>query len=342
MLDIYHFGRGVGECSLVKLPDDTWIVIDSFVDDGVPVAKAFLEGKGIPLSNVKLICLTHWHDDHVRGASKLLSLCESAQIAIPMLMAKDEFKAFLASRELNSTGTFSSGVNELFEILKTLKGRGCAPLFCLSNRVIWRSSGGSIESLSPSDSDIGEFLLNIPEWSRNFDVSGRIPIPNRNDTSVALVIETLDVKAVFGADLEIRTEDSGWQGVCDKAWQGRGEAGFFKIPHHGSPNADYEPCWTNILKTNVVAVLSPYGRGRTKRPSDDDIQRIRGRTKLAFSSCLLGWKRPGKLHRTVEKTLLESGIQIWEEPKNSGVVHTSYCPEKREWNTVVQAPAGAL
>lgn len=342
MLDIYHFGKGVGECSLVKLPDGTWIIIDSFVDDGVPVAKSFLDAKGIPLASVKLICLSHWHDDHVRGSSELFNLCSSAEIAIPMLMAKDEFKAFLDARELDPSSTFSSGVNELFGILKTLKERGKRPILCCNNKVIWRSSGGVVESLSPSDADIGDFLVNISEWSRSFDASGRIPSPNRNDTSVAMVVDAHNVKAVFGADLEIRKEDSGWQAVCDKSWQNRGQAGFFKIAHHGSPNADYEPFWQKVLEANVVAVLSPYGRGRTKRPSEDDIKRIKNRTNLAFSSCLLGWRKPSQLHRTVEKTLSESGIQIWEEPKNSGVVHTSYCPEKQTWNTVVQAPAGML
>lgn len=342
MLDIFHFGRGVGECTLVRLPDDTWIVIDSFIDGGVPVAKSFLESRDVSLDSVKLICLSHWHDDHVKGSAELVRSCGHAEVAVPLVMVKDEFKAFLGAREIISDSAFSSGVTELYGILTALRERGKVPKRCAANKVLWRSAGGEVECLSPSDADINEFLAAIPQWSQTFDIAGRIPAPNRNDTSVALVVASDDVMAIFGADLEIRKSDSGWQAVCEQAWQGRGQAGFFKIPHHGSPNAHYEPCWDDILEANVLAVLSPYGRGPTKRPSEADILRIKQRTHLAFSSCLLGWRKPVGLHRSVEKTLADSGIQIWEEPKNSGVVHSSYCPQSLAWSTKYQAPAGPL
>lgn len=332
----------MGECSLIKLPDDTWAIIDSFLDEGVPVAKAFLEAQGIPLSQVSLICLTHWHDDHVRGASILTELCDQAVIALSIVMVKDEFKAFLDSRVIGRDSLFTSGVNELFDILKILSDRGTRPKFCSSNRVLLRGQAFTVECLSPSDADIGEFLASMPQWSNSFDGEGRIPIPNRNDTSVAVVVESGKARALFGADLEVRSKDSGWQAVCEQSWQSRGVANFFKIPHHGSPNAHYDPCWSDLLESNILAVLSPYGRGRTKRPSPQDIDRIKKNTGFGFSSCLLGWTKPKQMHRTVEKTLSEAGIQIWEEPKNSGVVHCSYVQHSNSWVTKTQAPAGPL
>lgn len=342
MLDIYHFGRGVGECSLIKLPDETWAIIDSFIDGGVPVAKSFLEAQGVPLSRVSLICLTHWHDDHVRGAAVLTELCDQAAVALSMVMVKDEFKAFLDSRVIGRDSSFTSGVNELFDILRILSDRGHRPKFCGSNRVLLRGDEFAIECLTPSDADVGEFLAQMPQWCRSFDADGRIPIPNRNDTSVAVVVESGDARALFGADLEVRNRDSGWQAVCEQSWQKRGFANFFKIPHHGSPNAHYDPCWSDLLEPNILAVLSPYGRGKTKRPSTQDIDRIKQHTNLSYSSCLLGWNKPKQLHRTVEKTLSEAGIQIWEEPKNSGVVHCSYTQASNCWVTKTQSPAGAL
>ena len=84
-----------------------------------------------------------------------------------------------------------------------------------------------------------------------------------------------------------------------------GKASVFKVPHHGSDDADVPEVWERMLDPEPFAVLAPWRRGRGLLPTSHDVQRILSRTPHACASAKPGSsarKRPGTVSRTVRST----------------------------------------
>jgi len=66
-----------------------------------------------------------------------------------------------------------------------------------------------------------------------------------------------------------------------------GLASVIKIAHHGSPNGDHPDVWASIVvKQDPIAVLTAYTPGKTGRPSVEDIDRLKSRTKHVYYTSL--------------------------------------------------------
>ena len=73
-LEVSLFGPGVGEAACVHLGQGKWLLIDSCLNpnSGEPASLEYLKSLGVnPASDVVLIVVSHWHDDHVRGITKI-------------------------------------------------------------------------------------------------------------------------------------------------------------------------------------------------------------------------------------------------------------------------------
>jgi glyoxylase-like metal-dependent hydrolase (beta-lactamase superfamily II) len=58
-----------------------WIIVDSCIDGTSrgPKPLDYLNKIGVDVTSaVEVVVATHWHDDHVRGISKILQACQSA------------------------------------------------------------------------------------------------------------------------------------------------------------------------------------------------------------------------------------------------------------------------
>ena len=62
-------GPGYGECAIIHYGHGEWIIVDSCVDEaGHPAALNYLRQIGVDAGrSVRMIVVTHWHDDHIRG-----------------------------------------------------------------------------------------------------------------------------------------------------------------------------------------------------------------------------------------------------------------------------------
>ncbi|MEZ5682046.1 MAG: MBL fold metallo-hydrolase [Erythrobacter sp.] len=275
-IEISIFGRGIGEACVIHVGGGRWIVIDCLLsEEKTPVPLDYLRGIGVPAQNIEAILLTHWHDDHIGGAAALVKSATAAEIAIPQAFQNDEFLGYLNLSHPVEGESFNSGVSELRDVLSELQGRGQVPRWCCAER---RISGGPMdgyefEALSPSDSQIDLFLKAIPGWLEKQASGGRLANPKRNDTSVASVITIGDLLILLGADLENSGTTHGWAAVHTGAWKARGQASFFKLPHHGGASGHFAPVWTDMLVGNVFSALAPYNRGK-KLPSGSDVARI--------------------------------------------------------------------
>lgn len=294
-----------------------WIVVDSLFDEhrrSVPLM--YLESIGVNLVNdVTAILITHWHDDHVAGVGELVQSCPNAVVAMPLVFQSDEFIAFLQSMNSIMENSFRSGVSELFNVFRSLQSRKASPCYCLGRRIIFesRSLGVRFEALSPDDKDVTEFLQAIVKTPTD---RPRIPAPDRNEASVASVLEWQDVIALFGGDLENRA-NSGWTSLISNAWGDRGQANFFKIAHHGSKTGHNEQVWSDILIDDVTSALTPWNRS-SKLPTKEDVERICGLTKDAHSAGRPVAFRARKRLSTVEKELISMKIGLWRERSEVG------------------------
>ena len=73
-IEVNVFGKGVGECVVIKTLTSKIIIIDSFINDetGNPIALDYLKAVDIPFSNIECMILTHFHDDHIKGVLNIM------------------------------------------------------------------------------------------------------------------------------------------------------------------------------------------------------------------------------------------------------------------------------
>lgn len=296
-LEISVFGAGVGECIVVHMGRGEWAVVDSCIDraTGNPVALDYLDALGVdPASAIKLLVVTHWHDDHTRGAAAILRKAPAAEVVCSLALRTKEFQTLLGASKTSSME--ESGVEEFRAVLNELKARPVhraqelGPTWAIANTCIKRFSAGSIHALSPASATM---TLSYHE------IGALVPTPGKpkrraaahtaNQVAIALWVEFGELKVLLGADLEVGASPStGWNAILNSAARPPGRAQAFKVAHHGSKNGDHPRIWTDLLDPNPIAVLTPFNAGSKPLPSPSDEVRLRGNTTNLY--------RAGPLH----------------------------------------------
>ena len=132
-------------------------------------------------------------------------------------------------------------------------------------RLIALSPSSSVTSQAPSAASVAAF-----EAAATGD---SVVKPTPNAASVALAIRCPAGDVLLGADLETQ----GWElAVTTVAAQGL-MARMFKVPHHGSGDADEPGVWSNHLRSNAVYAVTRFNNGARSLPSPDDRERMRSR-----------------------------------------------------------------
>lgn len=184
-IEVILFGPGFGECILIHIGNNRWIIVDSCIDleTEEPCALTYLKTIGLnPRNVVGLVVATHWHDDHIRGLSKILLECASAEFCLSSALGKDEFIAFTKKYDEDRLKEVRSGVREINQILHILTDQEKSPRtpkFAIADRSIYSWSkrdnnlGVDCEvfSLSPSDRQVNEFFKELS-----------VLIPSENET----------------------------------------------------------------------------------------------------------------------------------------------------------------
>jgi len=320
-LEITLLGAGYGESIVLHVGGGAWVVVDSFLDgDGRPGALRYLESIGLePARSVALIVATHWHDDHIRGMARLVELCPNARFCCAGALCGMEFLTLVGALEGRHFSATGSGLREIHGVFSQLDGIGKMPIHALANRVVFRKGGCTISSLSPGDGAFQRFLASvgglIPGRGEN---KKRIRSFSPNEVAVALWVECGGSSLLLGADLDRK----GWVAILADADRPPGRASVYKIPHHGSSNADEPAVWERMLEDEPAAVLSPWRRGRGALPTRRDTDRILGAVRNVWitDSGAAGEATFRHGNSAVERTLRESGVRIRRLADDAGMI----------------------
>ncbi|RIK98931.1 MAG: hypothetical protein DCC71_20735 [Proteobacteria bacterium] len=298
-LEISVFGPGRGECALVHLGSGDWICIDSCLDreTGRPVALRYLDDIGVdPAQALRLVIVTHWHQDHMRGAAEVFEQAKNAEFVCSGALRSDEFWTAIAASEAerNHEQTLSEFAR-VFSILETRSPDGArpgtaAPIWAQDGLILWERAGSDtavpvhIRSVSPSPGarrlgmkEIGAFLPRVKETKRR-----AVPL-DPNQQSVAVWVQVGNTQALFGADLENSSDvHIGWQAVLRSPRLPSGQADILKVPHHGSKNAYCRDLWEAKLISPATALITPFASASRPVPNEADCARIALHTDRAF------------------------------------------------------------
>ena len=332
--EISLFGPGVGECVVLHLGWGDWVVVDSCRDPttGIPVAVGYLRQIGIePVTAIRTVIATHWHDDHVGGMGELLHTVPDARFVCSAALKSDEFLYFL--RTGRSVMAESSGRDEfgkVFDWLAERKAKGQSPgpdAWAASDMRIDTFNSGravtaTIDALSPSSDSQTRFLREVAANLPTESEPKRCSLSNSaNGASVVLAVRVGELAVLLGADLEERDgrTTEGWSAVLSTEFAPRGDAFVFKIPHHGSASGEHERIWSNLLAEEPYALVSPYTRSRL--PRGTDLQRLCSHTGRVYCTANSSGRRPPRRDSMVEKTIRMVGVRSRRAlPRAAGLV----------------------
>jgi len=283
-VELSAFGPGYGECVLVHLGQGEWMIVDSCVaaDDTIPVLD-YLRSLGVdPSSAVKLVVATHWHDDHVRGISEILRVCEQARFACSGVLSVKELRkgiGKLDSRRGFEAPRTTSGVTEMANALSVLASSSGRPTaeWTMEGRVLYERRVApecGVRALAPAHPVMTRAYQQISTLLEQ-GVTRRVPKPELNRGAIVLWVEVGKSALLLGSDLqETVNPQTGWTAVCDCPVRLPGRADVFKVPHHGSKNGHQPRVWDELLVVSPEAVVCPNSLAGNHLPTPEDIQRL--------------------------------------------------------------------
>ena len=330
------FGPGFGECALVHIAHGVWTIVDSCIDPGDPstcVPEAYLRAIGVDLQQVQLIIATHWHDDHVKGISRMVEICREAKFSCALALLQNEFATYLDEMATGGLTTEGAKVTEFRRVLRTHRSRDRPIKYANGGRVLraWQigqllaNDECRITALSPSDREYDLFLQAIGGLRPKAGEPMRsAPRRTPNLASVVLNVAAGPVSVLLGADMENHNDSlRGWSAVVSEGLQTVPPASLFKVAHHGSINGDHDAAWAKLLTERPLAAITPFNRLKDsqKLPRPEDVARIKAKSSRVFLTAdpRLGGRRRAR-NPAVLRSLRESGIATREPAGDLGLV----------------------
>jgi hypothetical protein len=316
------FGPGVGECVAMHVGNGEWIVVDSCLGPtGEPVAPWYLTALGASLASVKVCLITHFHDDHIRGAAAAAEEFAAAELWCSAALADRDWLAHVAAHE-RPMAEQGSGIDEFSKLLELGSSRPAGSVrWASAQHLIWERRVGvpvKVVALSPSDHaqtralyDIASELARLVEDARLGNPKRRLlRLGKQNHVSVAIWVAVGQLEALLGADVEVTGESTtGWEGVLSLGsppWTA--PAQFFKIPHHGSAGADHPEAWDRLVQPDAMVGVTPFTRHHL--PLQTDVQRIVAYGRSAFIASPADASRRIRRSAEVEKLVRASGHRL--------------------------------
>ena len=304
--EISLFGPGRGECIVIHIGNNRWIVVDSCTDirSKEPIAFDYFGSLCLePRNVIESLIITHWHDDHIRGADEIVKNCANSKIYISHVLFSEHFQKFadiVAKRSLaQAPGT--SVFDSIFTELRSRKNAGRYQLDQLSfvneGYRILNEPTIEIQALSPSQAALQKSITEIKDKLGLVGKTKRKAVAaDINETSVVLWVRIGSVIILLGADLEYgENQGLGWQAVVTSVNRPDGLAHIVKVPHHGSLGAYHPGMWNNLTINNVASIVTPFSGMRKALPTPEGINAIKNHTNNLYCTTRINGWPPKKL-----------------------------------------------
>ena len=304
-------------------------MVDSCIDHetGRPAALDYLKEIGVdPAESIRLVVITHWHEDHFRGVASIFRAARAAKLVCSAALNKKDFWRFVASARRNSMVTSNDGkeLAELFALLDERAPEGArppsiGPEWARANHRLFRASGqgrltSEVWALSPSSATMTLGLNELISWLPKARESKRRPVSlSPNQIAIVLWINVGEISVLLGADLENSANPLlGWEAIVSSTERPPGRAGVVKVPHHGSSNADHPGVWATMLTESPCALVAPFSSGTAPLPRKADLARLLARTPELFCTAPIRGLKPMGRPSAVERTLREvaQGLRV--------------------------------
>lgn len=282
------FGKGNGESVLVHLNNNEWLITDSCLNnDNNPAALDYLRSNGIdPVTAVKIIVISHFHDDHIAGILETIKTCINAKVYISAALTNKEFVKYIFEFNTPEVSNKAKEFSELFAYFRLSKRRNIEQV--VVDKCLYRNGNITVEALSPCDTDMQE---SRDEFINHAFNAGRSPhqlqaLPKGKPNHYCIVLRIYDSTLttshdiLLGADLEIKT-NRGWDSVCQAICAPKGrKVGLFKIPHHGSQTGYHAPTWQSLISQEPIGIITTYDS--SSLPREDMVNLYKSHTKELY------------------------------------------------------------
>lgn len=334
-IEVTLIGPGFGESIVVHVGRGCWIVVDSCVDsmssDTTSAPLNYLHHIGVNCrEQVQLVVATHWHEDHVKGISQLVSSCESADFCCASALTSPEFLTYLAANDAEGSADGSSKPQEFFDALQIVKRRRQVVRLAMAGNELSTFTDashkifGKVVALSPSHAEVARFMQWIgKEIPSNRKRERNTYTKDPNELSVVVQVLCGDDSILLGADMVVTNDvQRGWKAVMQEHRRlVLPQSNVVKVPHHGSENAHFQNMWNDGCHADRIALVAPYSRGviENRPPKLSDIQRILKNSPRSYITAPPRAKR-AKFEPAVERTITEGFINVTNATQALGMV----------------------
>lgn len=353
-IEVSIFGPGKGEAVAVHLGGGDWITIDSCRDQltRTNAVLNYFKEIGVDVTkDVRLVVATHAHDDHVAGIAELYKTATEAQLVLAPAMTSEEFFAEVIA-DIDIEDRLRQSVRREYKELLEIAGSrgkfkdGRRPMTrAAEQKILWERAatealpGARVVSLSPSEEAFERAQRMLAQGAARAGSRRRLAASDPNEYAIALWVEVGNVALLLGADLIIGPSDCGWKAVVDSHHPNM-RASLFKVPHHGSPNADHPPAWAKFLSNDVVSLLAPFRGGSNSRPNEADVKRVLAFSGSAFATAKSSFPTPSRDLKKTRAAL--SGVASNVRDPNGIVGHVRARTADTTWSVETFAPGHQL
>lgn len=299
-IEVTLLGRGIGECCLVHLGNDVWMIVDSFYrprqrvstatpqdrieHDHVPAASVYLDDLYVGtdrVANVALIVLTHFHQDHYEGIFELHERYEHAILAVPNATTAATFPLVFSEKSNDSLRLVGQAIQDARRRRFGKKKLRKSPKYVVAGLRVFNLPGVEVHALAPQHAAVSAMNKILASL-----LAGQVDAPklenalnNENRTSIALHVRACGASVLLGGDVEEAPRDLGWMAVVDDdIHDDLPKTSIVKVPHHGSDNADHPPMWDKFVEEGSPMLVAPFWS--SSRPRQEDQERLQERGKL--------------------------------------------------------------